>query len=227
MYERFTDRARKVMHLANQEAQRLNHEYLGTEHVLVGITKEGGGIACHALKLSGVGLDEVIRRVRDHPMAKPGPYMVTMGKLPFTARVKAVIGRAVDEARRLGHDHVGTGHLLLGLLRGPGGVAGDVLVGLGVDCEVVLSHVERLMALPAKGEPWPGGGAPAEARLAPADLADGVRRYAVILHGLAITDDQTRRIRAILAEGPVVPEEKSAEPPKAETGTWRDKPSML
>src|SRR3954468_24638283 len=115
MYERFTDRARKVMQLANQEAQRFNHEYVGTEHVLLGLVKEGSGVAANVLK----NLDVDLRRIRSEveKLIHAEPDMVTMGQLPQTPGAKKVIELAIEEARNLNHNSVGDEHLLLGLLR--------------------------------------------------------------------------------------------------------------
>jgi len=121
MFERFTDRARKVMALANQEAQRFNHEYIGTEHILLGLVKEGSGVGANVLKNLDVDLRKV--RLEVEKLVKSGPDMVTMGKLPQTPRAKKVIEYAIEEARNLNHNYVGTEHLLLGLLREHDGVA--------------------------------------------------------------------------------------------------------
>src|SRR3989441_12380001 len=102
MYERFTDRARKVMQLANQEAQRLNHEYIGTEHVLLGLVKEGLGVAAHLLKRFDVDHFKIRREVEKIVQSRPD--MVTMGKLPPTPRAKKVIENAMEEARNLNHN---------------------------------------------------------------------------------------------------------------------------
>src|SRR5215813_10374513 len=115
MYERFTDRARKVMQLANQEAQRLNHEYLGTEHILLGLIKEGSGVAATALKNLNIDLRKI--RLEIEMIARRGPHMVPMGKLPPTPRAKKIIEYSIEEARSLSHNYVGTEHLLLGVLR--------------------------------------------------------------------------------------------------------------
>src|SRR5471030_2197627 len=115
MFERFTDRARKVMALANQEAQRFNHEYIGTEHILLGLVKEGSGVGANVLKNLDVDLRKV--RLEVEKLVKSGPDMVTMGKLPQTPRAKKVVEYAMEEARNLNHNYVGTEHLLLGLIR--------------------------------------------------------------------------------------------------------------
>src|SRR6201985_464906 len=143
MYERFTDRARKVMQLANQEAQRFNHEYVGTEHVLLGLIKEGSGVAANVLK----NLDVDLRKIRTEveKIVQAGPDMVTMGKLPQTPRAKKVIEYAIEEARNLNHNYVGTEHLLLGLLREQEGVAAQVLMNLGLKLEEVREEVLNLL----------------------------------------------------------------------------------
>ena len=122
MFERLTDRARKVMALANQEAQRFNHEYIGTEHILLGLVKEGSGVAANVLKNLDVDLRKI--RLEVEKLVQSGPEMVTMGKLPQTPRAKKVLEYAIEEARNLNHNYVGTEHLLLGLLREQDGVAG-------------------------------------------------------------------------------------------------------
>jgi ATP-dependent Clp protease ATP-binding subunit ClpC len=143
MYERFTDRARKVMQLANQEAQRFNHEYVGTEHVLLGLVKEGSGVAANVLKNLDVDLRKI--RVEVEKIVQTGPDMVTMGKLPQTPRAKKVIEYAIEEARNLNHNYVGTEHLLLGLLREQEGVAAQVLMNLNLKLEEVREEVLNLL----------------------------------------------------------------------------------
>jgi ATP-dependent Clp protease ATP-binding subunit ClpC len=143
MYERFTDRARKVMQLANQEAQRFNHEYIGTEHILLGLVKEGSGVAANVLKNLDVDLRKI--RLEVEKLVQSGPDMVTMGKLPQTPRAKKVIEYAVEEARNLNHNYVGTEHLLLGLLREEEGVAAQVLRNLGLKLEDVREEVLNLL----------------------------------------------------------------------------------
>jgi ATP-dependent Clp protease ATP-binding subunit ClpC len=117
MYERFTDRARKVMQLANQEAQRFNHEYIGTEHILLGLVKEGSGVTANVLQNLDIDLrkirlevEKIVQYVGDAP-----PF--SSGRLAHTPRVKKVIEYAIDEAKNLRHSYIGTEHLLLGLLR--------------------------------------------------------------------------------------------------------------
>ena len=149
MYERFTDRARKVMQLANQEAQRFNHEYIGTEHVLLGLVKEGSGVAANVLKRLDVDLRKI--RLEVEKIVQSGPDMVTMGKLPQTPRAKKVIEYAMEEARNLNHNYVGTEHLLLGLLREQEGVAAQVLMNLGLKLEDVREEVLNLLGHGVEG----------------------------------------------------------------------------
>ncbi len=159
MFERFTDRARKVMALANQEAQRFNHEYIGTEHILLGLVKEGSGVGANVLKNLDVDLRKV--RLEVEKLVKSGPDMVTMGKLPQTPRAKKVIEYAIEEARSLNHNYVGTEHLLLGLLREHEGVAAQVLMNLGLKLEEVREEVLNLLGAgvdPEEATAKAGGG---------------------------------------------------------------------
>ncbi len=150
MFERFTDRARKVMALANQEAQRFNHEYIGTEHILLGLVKEGSGVGANVLKNLDVDLRKV--RLEVEKLVKSGPDMVTMGKLPQTPRAKKVIEYAIEEARNLNHNYVGTEHLLLGLLREHDGVAAQVLMNIGLKLEEVREEVLNLLGAAGESE---------------------------------------------------------------------------
>ena len=156
MYERFTDRARKVMQLANQEAQRFNHEYIGTEHVLLGLVKEGSGVAANVLKNLDVDLRKI--RLEVEKLVQSGPEMVTMGKLPQTPRAKKVIEYSMEEARNLNHNYVGTEHILLGLLREQEGVAAQVLMNLGLKLEEVREEVLNLLGHGVEGEGGERGG---------------------------------------------------------------------
>ena len=139
MFDRFTDRAKKVMNLARQEAQRFNHEYLGTEHVLLGLVQEGSGVAANVLKNMGVDLARI--RAEIEKLVKSGPSMVTMGQLPFTPRAKKVLELSMEEAHNLGHNYIGTEHLLLGLIKENEGIAAKVLTNLGVKLEDVREEV--------------------------------------------------------------------------------------
>ncbi len=142
-YERFTDRARKVMQLANQEAQRFNHEYIGTEHILLGLVKEGSGVAANVLKNMDIDLRKIRQEVEK--LVQSGPDLVTMGRLPQTPRAKKVIEYSMEEARSLNHNYVGTEHILLGLLREQEGVAAQVLMNLGLKLDEVRKEVLNLL----------------------------------------------------------------------------------
>jgi len=160
MYERFTDRARKVMQLANQEAQRFNHEYVGTEHILLGLVKEGSGVAANVLKNLDIDLRkirlEVEKIVQYGPAQPPQPSTIrkvlgfAWGKYPDrsppeTPRAKKVIEYAIAESRILNHNYVGTEHLLLGSLREQEGVAAQILMNLGLKLEDVREEVLNLL----------------------------------------------------------------------------------
>src|SRR5438132_378651 len=160
MYERFTDRARKVMQLATQEAQRFNHEYIGTEHILLGLVKEGSGVAANVLKNLDIDLRKI--RLEVEKIVQSGPDMVTMGKLPQTPRAKKVIEYSIEEARNLNHNYVGTEHLLLGLLREQEGVAAQVLMNLGLRLEDVREEVLNLLGHNMETDEGGGGGSAPE-----------------------------------------------------------------
>jgi ATP-dependent Clp protease ATP-binding subunit ClpC len=131
------------MALANQEAQRFNHEYIGTEHILLGLVKEGSGVGATVLKNLDVDIKKL--RLEIEKLVKSGPDMVTMGKLPQTPRAKKVIEYAIEEARVLNHNYVGTEHILLGLLRESEGIAAQVLMNLGLKLEDVRQEVLNLL----------------------------------------------------------------------------------
>src|SRR5438876_422434 len=131
MFEKFTERARKVMSLARQEAQRLNSEFIGTEHILLGIIQEGGGVAAKVLKNLNVDLKRIRQEIEKLITPSTSPT-VTLGQLPFSPRAKRVIELAGEAASQLGHDVIGTEHLLLGLLKENEGIAAQVLTNLGL-----------------------------------------------------------------------------------------------
>lgn len=143
MYERFTDRSRRVLQLANQEAQRFNHEYIGTEHILLGLVKEGNGVAAAVLKNLDIDLRKI--RLEVERLVQCGPDMVVIGKLPQTPRAKKVIEYSMEEARSMNHNYVGTEHLLLGLLRENGGIGAQVLQNLGLNLNEVKNEVYNLL----------------------------------------------------------------------------------
>ena len=142
MYERFTDRAMQVMQFANEEAHQCNHEYIGTEHILLGLVKEGSGVAANVLKNLNVDLRKIQLDVERIVLA--GPHKVYAGQLPLTPYGKNVIESAIEEGRSLGHNYVGTEHLLLGLLRAQEGVAAQVLMNLGLMLEDVRAEVQKV-----------------------------------------------------------------------------------
>ena len=143
MFERFTERARKIMALGNQEAQRFNHEYIGTEHILLGLLKEGTGVGANVLRHMGIDLSK-LRKATEKEMT-PGPEMVAMGKLPQTPRAKKVIEYAIEEARGLDHNYIGSEHLLLGLLREEDGVAAKALAGADVKIDPSREEILTLI----------------------------------------------------------------------------------
>jgi ATP-dependent Clp protease ATP-binding subunit ClpC len=143
MFERFTDRARRVLVLAQEEARQLNHNFIGTEHILLGLIHEGEGVAAKALDSLGVTLEGVREKVEE----TIGPAGAsTTGSPPFTPRAKKVLELSLREALQLGHNYIGTEHMLLGLVREGEGVATQVLIGLGVDLSRVRQQVIQLLS---------------------------------------------------------------------------------
>jgi ATP-dependent Clp protease ATP-binding subunit ClpC len=151
MHDRFTERVKKVMYLAREEAGRLHHDYIGTEHLLLGIIRDGEGIATSVLQSLGVDLDVARKTVEG--MVSQGGGTLTVGEIPFTPRAKRVLELAVDEARLLGHNYVGTEHLLLGLIREGEGVAARVLTNLGLDRKKVREETLRILGEAASAAP--------------------------------------------------------------------------
>src|SRR6187397_2067856 len=143
MSERFTDRARRVVVLAQEEAKMLNHNYIGTEHILLGLIHEGEGVAAKALESLGISLDAVREQVQD--IIGQGQQQPT-GHIPFTPRAKKVLELSLREALQLGHNYIGTEHILLGLIREGEGVAAQVLVKLGADLNRVRQQVLQLLS---------------------------------------------------------------------------------
>jgi len=157
MFDRFTDRARKVMGLAKAEAQRLNHEYIGTEHILLGLVQEGSGVAANVLKNMNIDLKRI--RTEIEKIVKGSPTMVTQGNLPFTPRAKKVLELAVEEASNLGHNYIGTEHLLLGLIKENEGIAARVLLNLGVKLEEVRDEILEFLGADPRFSQGGGEGA--------------------------------------------------------------------
>ena len=142
-FDKFTERARRVLTLAQEEAQRFNHNYIGTEHLLLGLVREGDGVAAKVLANLGVELNKVRSAVEF--IIGRGDRAAT-GEIGLTPRAKKVIELAVDEARRLSHSYIGTEHVLLGLVREGEGIAAGVLESLGVNLERVRGETQRILA---------------------------------------------------------------------------------
>ncbi|MFL6080557.1 MAG: Clp protease N-terminal domain-containing protein, partial [Ornithinibacter sp.] len=143
MFERFTDRARRVVVLAQEEARMLNHNYIGTEHILLGLIHEGEGVAAKALESLGISLEGVRNQVEE--IIGQG-QQAPSGHIPFTPRAKKVLELSLREALQLGHNYIGTEHILLGLIREGEGVAAQVLVKLGADLNRVRQQVIQLLS---------------------------------------------------------------------------------
>jgi ATP-dependent Clp protease ATP-binding subunit ClpC len=143
MFERFTDRARRVVVLAQEEARLLNHSYIGTEHILLGLIHEGEGVAAKALETLGISL-EAVRAQVEEIIGQGGSS--PSGHIPFTPRAKKVLELSLREALQLGHNYIGTEHILLGLIREGEGVAAQVLVKLGADLSRVRQQVIQLLS---------------------------------------------------------------------------------
>ena len=156
MFERFTDRARRVIVLAQDEAKMLNHNYIGTEHILLGLIHEGEGVAAKALEQMGISLEAVREQVIE--IIGQGSTPPT-GHIPFTPRAKKVLEYSLREALQMNHSYIGTEHILLGLIREGEGVAAQVLIKLGADLNRVRTTVLQLLS----GYQEEGGGQPATA----------------------------------------------------------------
>ena len=143
MFERFTDRARRVLVLAQEEARLLSHSFIGTEHILLGLIQEGEGVAAKALESLGISLEAVREKVEE----TSGPAgSAPTGSPPFTPRAKKVLELSLREALQLGHNYIGTEHMLLGLVREGEGVAAQVLISLGADLARVRQQVIQLLS---------------------------------------------------------------------------------
>jgi ATP-dependent Clp protease ATP-binding subunit ClpC len=155
VFERFTDRARRVVVLAQEEARMLRHNYIGTEHILLGLVREGGGVAAMALESLNISLEAVRQQVGEiigHGQAAP------TGHIPFTPRAKKVLELSLREALQLGHHYIGTEHILLGLIREGDGVAAQVLQKLGADLNRVRQTIIQLLSEYTGGEAAAAGG---------------------------------------------------------------------
>ncbi len=161
MFERFTDRARRVVVLAQEEAKMLNHNYIGTEHILLGLIHEGEGVAAKALESLDISLEAVREQVQE--IIGQGQQAPT-GHIPFTPRAKKVLELSLREALQLGHNYIGTEHILLGLIREGEGVAAQVLVKLGADLNRVRQQVIQLLSGYQGKDPVSVGGSESSGR---------------------------------------------------------------
>jgi len=169
MFERFTDRARRVVVLAQEEARMLNHNYIGTEHILLGLVREGEGVAAKALEAMDISLNGVREQVQE--IIGEGSHAPS-GHIPFTPRAKKVLELSLREALQLGHNYIGTEHILLGLIREGEGVAAQVLGKLGADLGGVRQQVIQLLSGYEGKEPATAGGGPAEGTPAGSTVLD-------------------------------------------------------
>lgn len=143
MFNRFTERARKVLVLAKEEARRFNHDYIGSEHILLGLVREGEGVACAVLQNLGIDLERL--RFEIEKLASPGGTTLVSGDIPFTPRAKKALELAAEEARSFGHNYIGTEHILLGLAREGEGIASQVLFSLGIDLNKIREEISALL----------------------------------------------------------------------------------
>jgi ATP-dependent Clp protease ATP-binding subunit ClpA len=201
MFERFTDRARRVVVLAQEDARLLNHNYIGTEHILLGLVHEGDGVAARALTSLDISLEAVrleVEQIIGRGQAAPA------GHIPFTPRAKKVLELSLREALQLGHNYIGTEHILLGLVREGEGVAAQVLVALGADLDrvrqAVMSLLEGYVAGPSP-EPSGEGEVGVFTELAPEMAATEHAGHAPTCPNCFAALDDTLAIRIVEAEG--------------------------
>lgn len=169
MFNRFTERARKVIVYAKEEARRFNHDYIGTEHLLLGLIREGEGVAAAVLQKLGLDLESI--RIEVEKLVQPGPQTQVLGDIPFTPRSKKALELSAEEARALGHNYIGTEHLLLGLVKEGEGMAYRVLLNLGLDLGKVRNEVMDLL-----GSGIPGFGAQETAKTGKTPAIDAYGR---------------------------------------------------
>ena len=207
MFDRFTERARKVMSLSRHEALRFGHDYIGTEHILLGLLLEGSGVAAQVL----CNLDVEQGKIRSEveKLVGQGTNMVTQGQLPFTPRAKTVLELSLEEAQYLGHCYIGTEHLLLGLVREKKGIAARVLLELGVNADEVRDEIIELLGVdpdadgkradaPPDRRPKAGATSDAQRALRSAGEESVARRHGFVgtehlLLGVVAGDDETAR----------------------------------
>jgi ATP-dependent Clp protease ATP-binding subunit ClpA len=191
MFERLTNRARRVIVLAQEEARMLNHNYIGTEHILLGLIHEGEGVAARALESLGISLEAVRHQVEE--IIGQG-QQAPNGHIPFTPRAKKVLELSSREAKKLGHKHIGTGHLLLGLIRERKGVAAQTLVQLGADLPTVRQQVIHQLSTHGDHE----GTSAAEQELVDEELE--LPDDELVEHAAFVFGDQVEEIRALLRD---------------------------
>jgi ATP-dependent Clp protease ATP-binding subunit ClpC len=177
MFNRFTERARKVIVFAKEEARRFNHDYIGTEHLLLGLIREGEGVASAVLQKLGLDLESI--RIEVEKLVQAGPQTQVVGDIPFTPRSKKALELAAEEARALGHNYIGTEHLLLGLVKEGEGMAYRVLLNLGLDLAKLRNEVLELLGsgIPGHGQPPPSSGTPNQDPQKPASKTPAIDAY--------------------------------------------------
>ncbi len=230
MFERFTDRARRVVVLAQEEARLLNHNYIGTEHILLGLIHEGEGVAAKALAAMGISLEAVRQQVED--IIGRGQQAMT-GHIPFTPRSKRVLELSLRESLQLGHNYIGTEHILLGLIREGEGVAAQVLVRMGADLNRVRQQVIQLLEGGQSEARVPGparGGAPRDFWLTEmqnslvtiANRLTAIERHLGLTGRPAAAPDEEADAPAVPdddADAPAVPGDETGRPAAAADGT--------
>ena len=195
MFERFTERARQVVVLAQEEARTLKHNYIGTEHILLGLLREEEGLAARVLE----SLDITVERVRAQVVRIVGSgEEVTSGQIPFTPRAKKVLELALREALSLGHNYIGTEHILLGLVRENEGVAARILLDFDADSEKIRNEVIRMLSGPGGRRQGSGQGASAAGAGAGAAQGEGKKSSKLL-------DQFGRNLTKVAAEGKLDP----------------------
>jgi ATP-dependent Clp protease ATP-binding subunit ClpC len=189
MFERFTDRARNVVVLAQEEARMLNHNYIGTEHILLGLIHESQGLAAKALEATGISLEPARQRVEE--IVGPG-QRAPSGHIPFTPRAKKILELSLREALQLSHNYIGTEHILLGLIREGEGVATQVLVDLGADLNGIRQQVIQLQADNPMTEEMPRAARARASARAEAARADAAQAQAEVVRAEAARAEAAR-----------------------------------